>query len=49
MTQGAAQALPREVYKAVNAKLTFETREVGRVLALVLHQNGVDQRARRID
>jgi hypothetical protein len=49
MTQGAAQALPREVYKAVNAQLTFETGEVGRVLALVLHQNGVDQRARRID
>jgi hypothetical protein len=36
-------------YKAVNAQLTFETNDEGRVLAVVLHQNGVDQRARRID
>lgn len=36
-------------YKAVNAQLTFETSEEGRVLAVVLHQNGVDQRARRIE
>jgi hypothetical protein len=35
--------------KAVNAQLTFETNDEGRVLAVVLHQNGVDQRARRID
>ena len=36
-------------YKAVNAQLTFEINDEGRVLAVVLHQNGVDQRARRID
>jgi hypothetical protein len=35
-------------YKAVNAQLTFETSDE-RVLAVVLHQNGVDQRARRLD
>ena len=34
-------------YKAVNAQLTFETNDAGRVLAVVLHQNGVDQRAPR--
>jgi hypothetical protein len=36
-------------HKAVNAQLTFEANDEGRVLAVVLHQNGVDQRARRID
>jgi len=36
-------------YKVVSAQLSFETSDDGRVLAVVLHQNGVDQRARRID
>ena len=37
-------------YKSVNAQLTFETSDVGRCArSVVLHQNGVDQRARRMD
>jgi hypothetical protein len=36
-------------YRVVNAHLTFETNDDGRVLAVVLRQNGVDQRARRIE
>jgi hypothetical protein len=35
--------------EAVNAPLTFEANDEGRVIAVVLHQNGVDQRARRMD
>lgn len=35
--------------KAVNASITFETETDGRAVALVLHQNGIDQRAKRID
>ena len=35
------------VYKAVNAKLVFELPEQGPARALVLHQNGVQQRAPR--
>jgi len=35
--------------KAVNASITFETDADGRAIALVLHQNGIDQRAKRID
>ena len=33
----------------VYEQITFETSAEGRVLAVVLHQNGVDQRARHID
>lgn len=41
---------PRQLFcKVVDAQLSFETSDDGRVLAVVLHQNGVDQRARRID
>ncbi len=36
-------------YKVVDAQLTFETDEQGRANALVLHQNGRDLRAKRID
>jgi len=36
-------------YKAVNAQLTFESGDDGRVRAVVLQQNGVNQRARRLD
>jgi serine-type D-Ala-D-Ala carboxypeptidase/endopeptidase len=36
-------------YKAVNAQLTFEPDETGRARALVLHQNGQDVRAERIE
>jgi serine-type D-Ala-D-Ala carboxypeptidase/endopeptidase len=35
-------------YKVVDAQITFEPDAVGRAFALVLHQNGLDQRARRI-
>ena len=34
---------------AVNAQLTFESGDDGRVRAVVLQQNGVNQRARRLD
>jgi hypothetical protein len=36
-------------YKVVDARLTFETDAQGRGVALVLHQNGIDQRAPRIE
>jgi len=36
-------------YKAVNAQITFETDAEGQATSLVLHQNGRDQPARRID
>lgn len=36
-------------YKVVDAQVTFETDSSGRAISLTLHQNGVDQRARRID
>jgi hypothetical protein len=36
-------------YKAVDAQITFETDDQGRATALVLHQNGANQRARRIE
>jgi hypothetical protein len=36
-------------YKVVNAELTFEVNDAGRVTAVVLRQNGVEQRARRSD
>jgi CubicO group peptidase (beta-lactamase class C family) len=35
--------------KVVDAQLTFETDAAGKVVAVVLHQNGVDQRAKRIE
>jgi serine-type D-Ala-D-Ala carboxypeptidase/endopeptidase len=36
-------------YKIVDAQITFETNGQAEAAALVLHQNGRDQRARRID
>lgn len=36
-------------YKAVNAQLTFDVDDAGRATAVALRQNGVEQRARRID
>ncbi len=36
-------------YKAVDAQITFEVDGQGRAVALVLHQNGINQRANRID
>ena len=36
-------------YRVVDAQLTFETDTQGRATAVVLHQNGVDQRAPRIE
>ena len=35
--------------KVVDAQISFETDSDGKAVALVLHQNGVDQRARRIE
>jgi serine-type D-Ala-D-Ala carboxypeptidase/endopeptidase len=35
--------------KVVDAQVTFETDGTGKAAALVLHQNGLDQRAKRID
>ena len=36
-------------YKVVNAGLTFDVDDAGRATAALLRQNGVDQRARRVD
>jgi serine-type D-Ala-D-Ala carboxypeptidase/endopeptidase len=36
-------------YKVVDARITFETDAQGRATGLTLHQNGRDQKARRID
>ena len=36
-------------YKVVDAQLTFETDQQGKAVAVVLHQNGIDQRAPRIE
>lgn len=36
-------------YKVVDAQLTFETDAQGKAVALVLHQNGVNQRAPRLE
>jgi hypothetical protein len=36
-------------YKIVNAQITFEADAQGRIIGLVLHQNGRDQNAKRID
>jgi len=35
--------------KVVDAQLTFETDAAGKATAVVLHQNGIDQRAKRIE
>jgi hypothetical protein len=35
--------------KVVNAQLTFETDAQNKAVAVVLHQNGIDQRAPRIE
>ena len=35
--------------KVVDAQLTFETDATGKAAAVVLHQNGIDQRAKRIE
>jgi hypothetical protein len=41
---------PREFfYKVVDAQITFETDAQGRATALILHQNGMDQRAKRVE
>ena len=36
-------------YKVVHAEITFEADAQGRIIGLVLHQNGRDQSAKRID
>ncbi|HEU4693364.1 MAG TPA: serine hydrolase, partial [Vicinamibacterales bacterium] len=36
-------------YKVVDAQLTFETDAQGKAVAVVLHQNGIDQRAPRVE
>jgi len=41
---------PKDYFlKVVDAQITFETDAAGRATALVLHQNGKDQRAKRIE
>ena len=51
--QGAAEIYAeserRFFYKVVNAQLTFEPDAQGRTVAVVLHQNGADQRAARLE
>jgi D-alanyl-D-alanine-carboxypeptidase/D-alanyl-D-alanine-endopeptidase len=51
--QGAAEIYAeserRFFYKVVNAQLTFEPDAQGRTVAVVLHQNGGDQRAARLE
>jgi CubicO group peptidase (beta-lactamase class C family) len=43
-------ASEREFFaKVVDAQVTFETDSSGRAISLTLHQNGMDQRAKRID
>jgi hypothetical protein len=34
-------------YKVVDAQITFESDSAGRATELILHQNGMDQRAKR--
>ena len=36
-------------YKVVNAQITFVTDRTGKATALILHQNGLDQRANRVE
>ena len=49
--QGKAEVFPESekdfFYKVVDAQITFEADNQGKVVALVLHQNGNDQRAKR--
>jgi CubicO group peptidase (beta-lactamase class C family) len=41
---------PKDYFlKVVDAQITFETDALGRASTLVLHQNGMDQRAKRIE
>ena len=51
--QGAAEIFPEAergfFYKVVDAQITFQTDEQGRVNGLTLHQNGVDQVAVKLD
>jgi hypothetical protein len=42
-----AESETKFFYTVVDAQITFEVDERGEVAALVLHQNGMDQRARR--
>jgi hypothetical protein len=57
LSQGTAQG-PAEIFpegdhdyflKVVDARITFETNDRGRVNALILHQNGRDTPAKRLD
>jgi D-alanyl-D-alanine-carboxypeptidase/D-alanyl-D-alanine-endopeptidase len=51
--QGRAAVYPKAAaeffYKVVDAQITFETDAQGHATALVLHQNGRDQHAKRVD
>ncbi len=51
--QGQLEIFPeRETdffYKVVNAQITFVTDSSGKATALILHQNGLDQRAERVE
>lgn len=44
-----AESETKFFYKVVDAQLTFVRDEAGKVTALILHQNGMDQRAERVD
>ena len=43
------EGVGRFFFKVVDAQLTFETGAQGKALAVVLHQNGLNQRAQRIE
>lgn len=49
--QGKAEVFPESekdfFYKVVDAQITFESDSAGRATELILHQNGMDQRAKR--
>ncbi len=51
--QGKAEVFPESAhdyfYKVVDAQVTFETNSQGRATDLILHQNGMNQRAKRIE
>ncbi|MGH9685889.1 MAG: DUF3471 domain-containing protein [Candidatus Acidiferrales bacterium] len=51
--QGQLEIFPESdtefFYKVVNAQITFVTDGNGRATALILHQNGLDQRAERVE
>ncbi|TWT41104.1 D-alanyl-D-alanine-carboxypeptidase/endopeptidase AmpH precursor [Phycisphaerae bacterium RAS1] len=44
-----AESETKFYYKVVDAQLTFVRDDAGKVAALILHQNGMDQRAERVD